>query len=447
MNFNDYFSGKRVTVMGLGLLGRGVGDALFLAECGAEVIVTDLKSEADLETSVAKLREYKNVTFVLGEHQNEDFANRDLILVAAGVPLNSPYLNYAREQQVPLTQSAALFAKLSKIPIIGVTGTRGKSTVTAMIHHVLEHVTGETVIKGGNIRGVSNLQLLKEVKEDSLAVFELDSWQLQGFGWEGISPQVSVFTNFMADHLNYYPDLETYFADKAHIFDQQHEGDTLVTTPEVLLLVEEFARMRHLQLVQEIVLVDASTITEELVLNIPGEHNRLNASLALHALTASGVTPKESLQYLESFAGVEGRLQYLATINGVKIYNDNNATTAQATKAGLEALAEAKNIVLITGGTDKGIPVGDLPKAISEYCAHTILYSGSGTEVLKKSLTADLSLEEHDTIEACVEAAIATSVPGNVILFSPGFASFNHEFKNEYDRNDKFVAAVEKFNV
>ena len=166
-NFVDYFKGKKITVMGLGLLGRGVGDAEFLAECGADLIITDLKTKEQLADSVAKLEKYPNIKFVLGEHRNEDFENRDMILVAAGVPMESDYLAHASKAGVRLVQSAALFAELTKIPIIGVTGTRGKSTTSQMIHHVLQIVTGEGVILGGTVRGVSNLQLLKKVKKDS----------------------------------------------------------------------------------------------------------------------------------------------------------------------------------------------------------------------------------------------------------------------------------------
>lgn len=453
MDFKEYFSGKKITVMGLGLLGRGVGDAEFLAECGAEVIVTDLKTETELAESVARLRKYENITFVLGEHREEDFTDRDFILVAAGVPLESPYLAVARGSGVLLKQSAAWFAELSKVPLIGVTGTRGKSTVTAMIYHVLSVVTGEQIILGGNIRGVSNLQLLKDVKEDSLAVFELDSWQLQGFGWSGISPHIAVFTNFMEDHLNYYEQggkskeeaMKLYFSDKANIFINQEDSGVLVTTPEVFERAKVFAKGKNLTIGQEVVLADASILPEDALLATPGVHNRLNAALAYQALKALSLSDEEIFEGLASFSGVEGRLQYIEEINGVKIYNDNNATTPAATIAGIEALANDKNIVLIVGGKDKGVPLGMLPEVIAKHVIHIILYSGTGTEILKQSLTTETSLEEHDTLEACVEAAIATSVPGNVILFSPGFASFNHEFKNEYDRNDKFVAAVAKF--
>jgi len=135
--YKEVFAGKKITVMGLGLLGRGVGDAEFLASHGAEVLVTDLKSKEELTESFNRLKSFSNVEFVFGEHRLEDFVDRDYILVSAGVPLESKYLKHAREAGVTLKQSAAWFAELSKVPVIGVTGTRGKSTVTHMIHHVL----------------------------------------------------------------------------------------------------------------------------------------------------------------------------------------------------------------------------------------------------------------------------------------------------------------------
>lgn len=444
MDFSTYFKNKKITVMGLGLLGRGVGDAAFLAECGADLIVTDLKTEEQLADSLEKLRDFSNIKYTLGEHKTEDFEGRDMVLVAAGVPSDSPYLAHASEAGVRLVQSAALFAELSKVPMIGITGTRGKSTVTAMIHHILETVTGEQIIKGGNVRGVSNLQLLKEVKEDSLAVFELDSWQLQGFGWSRISPRVAVFTSFMDDHANYYKgDTSAYFADKANIFLYQEESDVLVTTPEVFEQIKTFATGKKITLGQEVVLVDSSVIPEDAILTMPGEHNRLNASLAIAACRSLGLTDDEIFDATASFPGVEGRLQLIATTeSGVKIYNDNNATTPQATAAGLEAVGGDNDVVLIVGGSDKNVEVGKLPEAIRNHCAHVILYSGTGTEKLKTVLPPEVTFEEHDTAEEVVKAAVATAIPGNVILFSPGFASFGEEFKNEYDRNDKFVAAV-----
>ncbi|MEK7639452.1 MAG: UDP-N-acetylmuramoyl-L-alanine--D-glutamate ligase [Patescibacteria group bacterium] len=445
MSFKDYFAGKRVTVMGLGLLGRGVGDAAYIAEAGAtDIVVTDLKTEEELEESVAQLRKYPNIRFVLGEHRKEDFVDRDFILVAAGVPIESPYLAHAREAGVPLTQSAALFAELSRVPIIGVTGTRGKSTVTHMIHHVLKEVTGADILLGGNVRGVSNLQLLNQVQDDSLCVMELDSWQLQGFGWSTISPAVAVFTNFMEDHLNYYTAtdrtvteaMDSYFADKANIFKYQDESGVFITTPEVF---ERAKKLAGVTLGQEVVLVDASEIPEDTLLSMPGEHNRLNAALAYEALKAVSLLDDEIFSGLASFPGVPGRLEYLGERDGLKIYNDNNATTPQATIAGLRAVGDqdAKNVILIAGGTYKNVDPTPLIAEIPHYCKKVLLLPGTGTDILNGKIEAEVV----GSLEEAVKAGLAFGQPGDVLLFSPAFASFGL-FKNEYERNDAFVKII-----
>lgn len=444
MDFSEHFKGKKITVMGLGLLGRGVGDAAFLADCGAEVTVTDLKTEEQLASSLEQLKQCSNITYVLGEHREEDFENRDIILVAAGVPADSKYLAHAREHGVRLVQSAALFAELAKIPVIGITGTRGKSTVTHMVHHVLSVTTGEHIILGGNVRGVSNLQLLNEVKEDSLAVMELDSWQLQGFGWAEISPQIAVFTNFMDDHLNYYKgDRDAYFADKANIFRYQEESGVFITTPEVFAQAKEFAKGREVTLGQEVILADASSLPEDCLLAMPGAHNRLNAALAYEVLKAVSLTDEEIFSGLASFAGVPGRLQYVKEVEGVKVYNDNNSTTPAATIAGLEALSEGgKKVVLIAGGADKGLDVAPLANAITERCANVVLLPGSGTDNLVPLLdSGSVGVSAVDDLKLAVEEAMRLAMPRDVVLFSPGFASFGM-FQNEYERNDRFMEIV-----
>jgi UDP-N-acetylmuramoylalanine--D-glutamate ligase len=448
MNTN-FFTGKRVTVMGLGLLGRGVGDARYIAEAGAaEVIVTDLKSADVLAPSVEQLKDLSNITFRLGEHREEDFRDRDFVLVAAGVPMDSPYLVAAREAGVPLMQSAALFAQLSGVPIIGVTGTRGKSTVTHMIHHVLSYITGEEVLLGGNVRGLSNLQLLNQVAEDSLCVMELDSWQLQGFGWAGISPQVAVFTNFMDDHLNYYSRggksyeeaMELYFTDKAQIFLHQEESGVLVTTPEVFEWVRQV--FPQLTLGQELVLADVSVLPEDMLLSMPGEHNRLNAALAYEALKRVGLTDDEIFDGLATFPGVPGRLQLVGERNGVRIYNDNNATTPTATATGIKAVAEGKNVVLIMGGADKGLDTKPLLEALNEHVHSVVMLPGTGTDTIKDNVSGTMV----DSLESAVESALSIAAAGDVILFSPAFASFGM-FNNEYERNDLFMKLVSEYEA
>ena len=435
--------------MGLGLLGRGVGDAAYIAEAGAaEVVVTDLKTEAELAPSMEQLKQYDNVRFVLGEHRNEDFADRDLVLVAAGVPYDSPYIKVAQGAGVPPKQSAALFAELSGVPIIGVTGTRGKSTVTHMIHHVLQFVTGEEVLLGGNIRGVSNLQLLHKVQADSLCVMELDSWQLQGWGWSEMSPQIAVFTNFMEDHLNYYTKpgmlkdeaMDLYFADKANIFRYQEDSGVFITTPEVFARAQ---RLPGVTLGQEVVLADASIIPEDALLAMPGEHNRQNAALAYQALATTGLTEDEILEGLTTFPGVEGRLQLVKTVENIRIYNDNNSTTPQATKVALETLDVGnQNIVLIAGGADKTIAVSELAAAIKEHCKQVVLTPGSGTDKLIAQLPDTVPVVQVETLKAAFEEARLAAQNADIILFSPAFASFG-QYANEYERNDEFMQLVD----
>ncbi len=448
MEYGDYFKGKKVTVMGLGLLGRGVGDAAFIAQAGAaEVIVTDKKSAEELRESVAQLEHFPNITFILGEHRLEDFQGRDMVLVAAGVPMDSMYVAHARAAGVRLVQSAALFAEISGIPIVGITGTRGKSTVTHMIHHVLAATFEGSVLLGGNVRGLSNLQLLKQVEEDSIAVMELDSWQLQGFGWIKISPQVAVFTNFMEDHLNYYmagsrakeEAMQLYFEDKANIFKYQNDSDTLIITPEVF---EWSKKLKGVTLGQEVVLVDESIIPEDTKLAMPGAHNRLNAALAYKALEALGLEEEEIFAGLASFPGVEGRLQYMGEINDIKIYNDNNATTPQAVIMGMKSVGNSddKNVIWIGGGAKKDLSLDELVEIIPKYCKKVVLLEGTGTDLIKN----EIECEVVGSVEAAVKAGLASGQPGDVILFSPGFASFGM-FKNEYERNDEFVRVINSF--
>lgn len=432
----DYFKNKKITVMGLGLLGRGLGDTQFMADAGSELIVTDLKSAEALEESAAKLRPYPNVTLRLGEHTKADFEGRDFVLAAAGVPHQSPYLAHARSSGVSLKMSAALLAELSELPVIGVTGTRGKSTVTELIYHTLRK-SGRTALLGGNVRGVSNLQLLKELSGVEVLVMELDSWQLQGFGWSEQSPHISVFTNLMPDHLNYYDQMEDYFADKANIYSNQRPGDVLVAGKEVAAEWISSKPAPYGFVVPE-------AIPEDWKLLIRGSHNAENASLAYEALKAYGLTDTEIRIGFETFRGVEGRLQYLKTVNGVEIYNDNNATTPIATTRALETVVRDKNVVLICGGSDKQVPMGQLPEVIEKTVKKLILYSGTGTEALKKVLPDSIPTVEHASIAECVKAAKKYATSGDAILFSPGFASFGAEYKNEYDRNDQFLALIDE---
>lgn len=430
--------------MGLGLLGRGVGDIQYLASCGAELIVTDLKSSEVLASSVDELSSFPNITFVLGEHRLEDFRGRDFILKAAGVPLDSPFIIEAQNEGIPVKMSTSLFAELAGIPVVGITGTRGKSTVTHMIYSILQEA-GRPVLLGGNVRGVSTLALLPEVTNEHIAVLELDSWQLQGFGEAQMSPSLAVFTTFFPDHLNYYGgDLDAYLADKANIFFYQTSEDTLVLGSQAApVVIEKYGDAIE----SEVKIADGKNLPTEWKLAIPGEHNRYNAALALAAARALGIEDEVSRSALESFKGVEGRLELVRTLDGVEIYNDTNATTPDATLAALAALSQkseepdARSILLIMGGADKGLDMDALLAAIPTCTKRVMLLSGTGTERIRESLP---DAEVYDNLAMAFADAHAHAQPGDTILFSPAFASFGM-FKNEYDRGDQFVSVVNSY--
>lgn len=433
--YTAFFKGKRVTLMGLGLLGRGIGDARFLARLGAKVLVTDLKTKEELASSLAELQEFPNISYRLGGHKLEDFAGCDMVIKAAGAPLDSLYIAEARKQGIPVYMSTALFAKFAAdagATLVGVTGTRGKSTTAQLIAHIVK-TSEKKVLLGGNIRGISTLELLPQVTSDTIIVLELDSWQLQGFGDLHISPHIAVFTNLLEDHLNYYKsDWAAYFWDKANIFTHQKSGDRLIVGAQVLGQIQKAN--------PPVAPIVPPLLPEEWKLQLLGEHNRENAALACLALRMLGLNDDDIKKGMESFTPVEGRLQLAREVNGIKIYNDNNSTTPDATVAALKALdPEGRHhVVLIMGGADKGLDVSALRPAIHAHCKKVLLLSGTGTERIR-SHTPDTPV--FDSLKSALEAALSAASPGDSILFSPGFASFGM-FTNEYDRNDAFVSAL-----
>lgn len=434
--------------MGLGLLGRGVGDTRFLAARGAELIVTDLKTKEQLASSVAELADFKNIEFVLGEHRLEDFRDRDLILKAAGVPLDSPYIAEAKKNGIPVRMSADLLVELSGVPTIGITGTRGKSTVTHMIAAILKEA-GKPVLLGGNVRGVSNLELLKEAAPEHTAVLELDSWQCQGFGEARMSPNVAVFTTFFQDHLNYYKNnLDAYLADKANIFLYQNETDTLVLGAQCApLIIERYGE----QIESRIKVGSAADLPEDWALLLPGEHNRYNAALALLAARAYGIPDETSRRALEAFKGLPGRLEFVRELRGVKVYNDNNSTTPEAGVVALRAIGTSgkRSVVLIVGGDDKKLDMSHLVAEIPKWCSKVVLFKERGTDTIRDQVLAlrDQGIEvyEEEGLSRTVERAFLVASAGETILYSPSFSSFGKYFKNEYDRNDQFVALAHDF--
>ena len=432
----DHFKSKRVTVMGLGLLGRGIGDTAFLAECEADIIVTDMKSQEELQAAVDTLALHNDIVYHLGGHTMQDFEKRDFVLKASGVPYDSEYVEHATSNNIPVYMSAALVSDIVMkadmgVTIIGVTGTRGKSTVTQLIAHILR-TSGHSVRLGGNIRGVANLPLLKEIEEGDFLVLELDSWQLQGFGDLKISPNIAVFTSFMEDHMNYYKhDKERYFTDKAQIYRHQTEYDVLIASPQAaseIIMREQVA-----------ILIPESIHFE---MKLIGEHNQVGARLAYEAVSQCGLSGEEIKAAIATFSPVEGRLEDIGMYRGIRVFNDNNATTADATIAALQAINEEYNTkpIIIIGGTDKGLSIASLEQELLVGAKACVFLEGTGTARLNLSMSHLFA-----TLSECIEYAFSIVEEGDIILFSPAFASFSSEFKNEYERNDAFVNEMKKY--
>jgi len=437
-NYKEFFKDKKITVMGLGLLGRGLGYTKFLAECGANITVTDLKTKEQLASSLKHLLKYKKITYRLGEHSLEDFRNRDMIIKSAGVPMDSIYIKEAQSHNIRVEMDVSLFMKFAEgVKVIGVTGTRGKSMTTMLIYHVLkENTKDRNVFLGGNVRGVATLPLLTKAKPRDLLVAELDSWQLQGFGDSQISPNVAVFTSFMSDHMNYYKgDMEAYFGDKANIFKYQKQGDTLVIGEAMKKLINKKDDQ------SDFVIAKAKDVENYKFLP-PGEHNRVNLACAVEVVKALGIAESKIKKSVATFKGVEGRLQLLRTYKGIKIYNDNNATTPESTIAGLKAVAatKSKKVILICGGATKKVDLKNFVKAVNAYPKSLYLIPGTGTDELlinKIKTTFYKGKDFKDTVMSAVKSA----KKGDIVLFSPAFASFGL-FQNEYERNDLFVKIV-----
>ena len=218
--------GKRVLIMGLGLHGSGIAAARYASQQGAIVRVTDMRSAQALAPSIRAL-EGLPIEYVLGEHRDEDFLWAEIVIRVPGVHRNSPYLQLAREHGARIELEIALFFQECPGRIIGVTGTRGKTTTTTLLYEILR-ASGAPTIIGGNVAGVETLSLLPQITPETWVVLELSSWQLEGLSPHAISPSVAVMTNVYPDHLDTYDNMEQYAEAKATIFRYQHAIDLAI---------------------------------------------------------------------------------------------------------------------------------------------------------------------------------------------------------------------------
>ena len=461
----NFFKNKRVTVFGLGLNMGGVGTVIYLAKHGAkEIIVTDIKSREELAPALEKLASYKNITYVLGQHRPEDFTRVDMVIKNPIFPWTNEYVKLAEEHHVPVEMDSSLFFTLCPAPIIGVTGSKGKTTTATLIAHILEQA-GKKVVRVG-ISQVGVLGTLSQITKESIVVFELSSWRLSALARLKKSPHIAVLTNIYPDHLNYYKSMKAYMADKKNIFSFQKKNDVTIANFDNALVREMvqdapgsilFASVEQTidgdgaWLADDTLLVseegkESVLLPREAVL-LRGKHNIENVLLAALATLAAGLTLKEVRVGIESFSGVAHRLEKVAEKNGVAYYNDTAATIPDAAVASLRSFAEP--VILIAGGSDKNLDFLSLAKEILIKPKGLILLKGEGTEKLLQALRGLLSEAEKnkkflvvESMAKAVELASRNAKPGDIVLLSPGAASFGL-FKNEFDRGEQFCKAVQ----
>lgn len=465
--FKRDWKGKKVLIMGLGLQGRGIGDAKIFCEAGSEVTVTDLKDETQLQPAVFQLKGL-SVRFVLGKHEEEDFRSHDMVMRNPDVPKSSPFLKIAGAAGIPVKMDSSLFAKYCPFPIIGITGTRGKTTTTMMIYEVLKKLYPGRVFLGGNVPGRATLELLKEIAtsltprndntQQDIIVLELSSWELRGWRDEKISPHISVFTNLYQDHLNRYASMDEYFKDKLAVAEYQSPKDWLIAGPEVQLPVE--------RLKARIIRFSSGNLPRDFKLKVPGDHNRDNAAAAMAVAGILKLKDNDVLGILGKFAGIPFRLETIATIDGVEYINDTTSTTPAAGIAALRAMT--KPVILIAGGSSKKLDLKPFAEEIiknreSKRVKKVILLKGEGTDELivylkdgevsqtsplktKVCETSDRKLIDgvYDDFRQAVEQARMLARPGDVVLLSPGCASFSM-FNNEFDRGEQFNQIIRQW--
>ncbi|MBI4137811.1 MAG: UDP-N-acetylmuramoyl-L-alanine--D-glutamate ligase [Candidatus Sungbacteria bacterium] len=442
------FRNKRVLVLGLGLHGGGVGTVKFFARRGADITVTDVRSKKELAPSLEALRSLKGIRYVLGKHREQDVLAADLIIKNPGVPQESPYLALAAAHRVPVTSDIGIFFAECPGRIIGVTGTRGKSTTAYLIWKFLKTVY-RRVFLGGNIR-VSVLEFLDKTRSGDILILELSSFQLEDIAKDDLlrasagrrSPDIAVITNILKDHLNRHRTMAAYAAAKAAIFQFQKRTDHL-------FINREDARVRRLvkRARSRVHFVSLPNVLKPIVERNLGTHYLSSVALACAVAKHFGVNPGSLKKILGSFRGLEGRQQTIAAWRGVQWINDTTSTVPDAAVAALKRLgahARLRKIILIAGGQDKNLDFRAMARAIKKWAKCLVLFPGSATEKIEKELGT--WSREHGTRQArsmreAVRVAALLAEPGDRVILSPGAASFGL-FLNEFDRGARFIAEV-----
>ncbi len=433
---------RRKTVIVAGLARSGMAAAALLAEKGARnIIVTDLRPAAGLEQELAVLGKYGQIRPVTGGNPPE-LVTREvgLVIKSPGIPPTLEIFERAKALQIPVLSEIELAYAFMRAPLIGITGTNGKTTTTALVAEMLAEGRFNGALAAGNI-GVPLCKAASTVGSSGAVAAELSSFQLADI--LHFRPSVALFLNFAEDHLDYHGSLEEYYRAKKRIFENQLPGDFAVLNaadPAVAQLENElsgtllrFARgpvpcgagIDHGQVA---LFKDAAVIAylcpvEEVAL--PGEHNLENALAAAAAAWAAGVAPEAIGAVLRRFQPIAHRLEPVAEIGGVLFINDSKGTNPEAAIRGLRSFPGKKKI-LIAGGRDKGSDFSELAAVIKEEVRYLFLYGEAKEKLARAAREAGFGAYELVAgLEEAVAGARSRARPGELVLLSPACTSWD----------------------
>jgi UDP-N-acetylmuramoylalanine--D-glutamate ligase len=434
--------GTRVMVVGLGISGRAA--ARFLGSRGAPLILTDTRS--DLPTS-----DLPNSRLYLGGEEPASLDDVDLVLVSPGVPPTSRLVQAARSAGIPIIGELELASRFVECPIVAVTGTNGKSTVTTLIGEIAKRAGLRTFV-GGNL----GTPVVEAVGGDfELVVAEVSSYQLETI--ERFKPKAAIHLNLTDDHLDRYRDLEQYGRAKARIFENQDSGDWAILNRDDPLVwrlgvqvkskVLSFGAQKPEPLAEAAIWDDAGlhftlrglsgTISLQRF-RLPGRFNRLNAMAAAAAALALNLAPAVIESSLGEFAGLPHRLEFVREKDGVTFFDDSKATNVDAVVQALTSVGPP--VILIAGGVDKGGSYDALREPLREKVKLLLLY-GAARETMRAALTGTTQLDCVRSFYEAVTRAAAATMPGDTVLLSPACASFD-QFKNYAERGCVFQKLV-----
>lgn len=420
--------------MGLGRHGGGVGAARWLLSRGAELTITDLAGAEELADSIAALADLPQPRWRLGEHVEDDFSSAEYVVVNPAVRPDNRYLEVARLDGAQITSETELFLRACPAAVVGVTGSNGKSTTAAMTAAICE-ADGRRTWLAGNI-GRSLLGDLEQIRPDDVVVLELSSFQLHYLAPDVPGPRVAVITNCSANHLDWHPSYEHYAASKRRLLALQDKAGLAVLNPDCreVSTWASCARGRLLPPVEQ----------EELPpLQIPGEHNRINASLAAAAARGLGCTDDAISRGLREFVGLPHRLQFVAEIEGRRFYNDSKATTPEAAIAALRAFSQP--VWMLLGGHAKGGDYEALAASVARRALGVACYGRAGPMLIDliRSQVPSANCHCGETLADALHWCWISSRAGDVILLAPACASFD-QFRDYTDRGEQFGKLARK---